>query len=300
MARTRRSPTTTTRQVIALNKQAQKETDDTKRADLYSQLQKQASADSPFAYLYYAPYVFAMKDSVKGFYVDAARQLPPRGRLQDEVTSPGGGAARRGGATSRPSSADPYERGGGEVLDRFRFVPGRLLQAIPVLFGITLIVFFMVHLLPGNPAVAILGQTATPERVAALSKQLGLDEPLWDQYLLFLGNLFHGNLGTSITYQRPVSELVLQDFPVTLQLLAVRAGALAGDQRPAGGAGRHRARPRPRPRRPGLHADRPGHAAVLGRHHADPAARGEGRRCSRSAATARPGPSTGTTCSCPR
>ena len=72
------------------------------------------------------------------------------------------------------------------MLDRLRFVPGRLLQAIPVLFGITLIVFFMVHLLPGNPAVAILGQTATPERVAALSKQLGLDEPLWHQYLLFL------------------------------------------------------------------------------------------------------------------
>jgi len=55
-------------QVIALNKQAEKETDDSKRQELYSQLQKQVSADSPFAYLYYAPYVFAMKDSVKGFY----------------------------------------------------------------------------------------------------------------------------------------------------------------------------------------------------------------------------------------
>ena len=106
------------------------------------------------------------------------------------------------------------------MLDRLRFVPGRLLQAIPALFGITLVVFFMVHLLPGNPAVAILGQTATPERVAALSKQLGLDEPLWHQYLLFLSNLVHGNLGTSITYQVPVKDLVLQDFPVTLQLLA--------------------------------------------------------------------------------
>jgi peptide/nickel transport system substrate-binding protein len=55
-------------QVIALNKQAEKETDNSKRQELYSQLQKQVSADSPFAYLYYAPYVFAMKDSVKGFY----------------------------------------------------------------------------------------------------------------------------------------------------------------------------------------------------------------------------------------
>jgi peptide/nickel transport system substrate-binding protein len=54
--------------IIALNKQAEQETDDSKRAGLYSQIQKIASDDSPFAYLYYAPYVFAMKDSVKGFY----------------------------------------------------------------------------------------------------------------------------------------------------------------------------------------------------------------------------------------
>ena len=105
------------------------------------------------------------------------------------------------------------------MLDRLRFVPGRLLQAIPALFGITLVVFFMVHLLPGNPAVAILGQTATPERVAALSKQLGLDQPLWDQYLLFLEprprqpRHEHHLPGSG---QGPG----LQDFPVTLQLLA--------------------------------------------------------------------------------
>ena len=108
------------------------------------------------------------------------------------------------------------------MFDRFRFVPLRLLQSVPVIFGVTVIVFFMVHLLPGNPAVAILGQTATPERVAALSKQLGLDQPLWDQYLLFMKHLFQGNLGTSITYQVPVKDLVLQDFPVTLQLLATQ------------------------------------------------------------------------------
>lgn len=105
------------------------------------------------------------------------------------------------------------------MLDRFRFVPLRLLQAIPVIFGVTVVVFFMVHLLPGNPALAILGQTATPERVAALSHQLGLDKPLWDQYLLFLGNLVRGDLGASITYQRPVSELVVDAVPITMSLL---------------------------------------------------------------------------------
>jgi peptide/nickel transport system permease protein len=106
------------------------------------------------------------------------------------------------------------------MLDRFRFVPLRLLQSIPVIFGVTVVVFVMVHLLPGNPALAILGQTATPERVASLSHQLGLDKPLWDQYLLFLGHLVQGNLGTSITYQRPVSELVVEAVPITMSLLA--------------------------------------------------------------------------------
>ncbi|MGN6332167.1 MAG: ABC transporter permease [Motilibacteraceae bacterium] len=105
------------------------------------------------------------------------------------------------------------------MLDRLKFIPARLLQAVPVAFGVTIIVFFMVHLLPGNPAVAILGQTATPERVAALSEKLGLNEPLWEQYVLFLGHLVTGDLGQSITYGRPVSQLVLQAIPVTLSLL---------------------------------------------------------------------------------
>ncbi|MCO7218676.1 ABC transporter permease [Klenkia sp. PcliD-1-E] len=106
------------------------------------------------------------------------------------------------------------------MLDRLRFVPGRLLQAIPVVFGVTIVVFFMVHLLPGNPALALLGQTATPERVAALNSQLGLDQPLWDQYFRFLGNLVQLDLGQSITYQRPVVELIGDAVPVTLSLLA--------------------------------------------------------------------------------
>src|SRR3954451_19886518 len=106
------------------------------------------------------------------------------------------------------------------MFDRFRFVPIRLLQSIPVVFGVTVVVFFMVHLLPGNPALTILGQTATPERVAALNAQLGLDEPLWKQYLLFLGRLFQGDLGNSLPYQRPVIGLVMDAVPVTLSLLA--------------------------------------------------------------------------------
>jgi len=102
---------------------------------------------------------------------------------------------------------------------RLRFVPFRLLQAIPVVFGVTFIVFFMAHLLPGNPALALLGNQATPAKVAALTTSMGLDKPLWLQYLLFLGNLLRGNLGDSLSYQEPVLGLVLNALPVTLLLV---------------------------------------------------------------------------------
>ena len=105
------------------------------------------------------------------------------------------------------------------MLHRLRFIPARLVQSIPVALGVTLIVFFMARLLPGNPALALLGQRATAASVAALSKQLGLNAPIWEQYFVFLGRLFEGNLGTSITYQQPVTELIGQAIPVTLSLL---------------------------------------------------------------------------------
>jgi peptide/nickel transport system permease protein len=105
------------------------------------------------------------------------------------------------------------------MIQRLRFIPGRLIQAIPVVIGVTLIVFFMAHLLPGNPAVALLGDRATPARVAALTQEMGLDRPLWQQYFTFLGNLLHGNLGQSLTYQRPVVGLIAQAVPPTLFLL---------------------------------------------------------------------------------
>ncbi len=107
------------------------------------------------------------------------------------------------------------------MLHRLRFIPARLIQSVPVALGVTLIVFFMARLLPGNPALAILGQRATPAAVAELSKQLGLDTPIWQQYFGFVGRLFTGNLGTSITYQLPVTSLVLQAIPVTLSLLGM-------------------------------------------------------------------------------
>ncbi len=104
-------------------------------------------------------------------------------------------------------------------MHRLSFIPGRLLQSVPVVFGVTLLVFFMAHLLPGDPALAILGDKATEARIEALRTQMGLDKPLIVQYGIFLGQLVQGNLGTSLSYQLPVSELVLEAVPVTLSLV---------------------------------------------------------------------------------
>lgn len=106
------------------------------------------------------------------------------------------------------------------MLSRLKFVPLRLLQAVPVMFGVTLVVFFMVHLIPGNPAESILGAQATPAKVRALTDQMGLNQPLLQQYWHFLANVVHGDLGDSYTYQVPVLTLVWQRAPVTLLLVA--------------------------------------------------------------------------------
>ncbi|TKT76289.1 ABC transporter permease [Aquamicrobium sp. LC103] len=94
----------------------------------------------------------------------------------------------------------------------------RLLAAIPVLFGLTLLVFLMMALIPGDPATAILGSYATPDNVARLNAALGLDKPLPQQYLIWLGNLFQGDLGRSYALNRPVLDEVLERFSATLIL----------------------------------------------------------------------------------
>lgn len=104
------------------------------------------------------------------------------------------------------------------------FIGRRLWQLLPVLFGITLVVFFMIHLIPGDPASTLLGNRSTPEAVAALRQQFGLDQPLYRQYLDFLGRILHGDLGTSFVYKSGVGGLVQGRISATLWLLG--AGAL--------------------------------------------------------------------------
>jgi peptide/nickel transport system permease protein len=106
-------------------------------------------------------------------------------------------------------------------VDRLSYVFRRLLQLIPVVFGVTLIVFFMIHLIPGDPARTMLGVHATPEAVARLHKQWGLDQPLFNQYLDFMKRLLHGDLGESLFYNLDVKTLLIQRVGPTLWLLGM-------------------------------------------------------------------------------
>jgi peptide/nickel transport system permease protein len=103
------------------------------------------------------------------------------------------------------------------------FVGRRLLQLIPVAVGVTIVAFFMIHLIPGDPAQTILGIHATPQKIALLNKQFGLDKPLITQYWLFLGRLLRGNLGQSLIVGGPVSSLIWQKISPTLWLIVYAA-----------------------------------------------------------------------------
>lgn len=102
----------------------------------------------------------------------------------------------------------------------------RLLQLIPVLFGISLVVFLITALLPGDSALALLGPYATPESLASLRAELGLDEPLWKRFYIWLGNVLQGDLGRSVTLERPVAAEIAERIGPTL-LLAATALALS-------------------------------------------------------------------------
>ncbi|HYM68917.1 MAG TPA: ABC transporter permease [bacterium] len=106
------------------------------------------------------------------------------------------------------------------------YLARRLLLLIPVALGITVVTFFLLRLIPGDPAVIMLDNRATAENVARLRHQLGLDRPLIVQYLLFLRNVVTGRLGESVIYRTQVLPIILGRLPVTL-FLAVYATVLA-------------------------------------------------------------------------
>lgn len=104
---------------------------------------------------------------------------------------------------------------------QFNYILKRLLYMIPVLLCVTLLIFLMIRLIPGSPAEIMLGDKATPEMVAILEKKMGLDQPLYVQYGLFLKQLFTLDFGDSIKYARPVVELIGPRLIVTGSLVAM-------------------------------------------------------------------------------
>src|SRR5436309_13588412 len=103
------------------------------------------------------------------------------------------------------------------------YIARRLMLMVVAAVGVTLISFVISHAVPSDPVVANLGQQASqrPEIVAAFKAKWGLDKPLHEQYLAFLGNLLHGDLGTSINTRRPIATDVSQFLPATVELSTV-------------------------------------------------------------------------------
>lgn len=109
-----------------------------------------------------------------------------------------------------------------------RFVARRLLLLVPILLGLSILLFLWIRALPGGPAASLLGERATPEAIEQIERVYGLDRPIYEQYLKYLGNLVTGDFGTSIASRRPVTEEIGRRFPATIELaLAAMIFAIA-------------------------------------------------------------------------
>jgi peptide/nickel transport system permease protein len=103
----------------------------------------------------------------------------------------------------------------------FRYVLYRLIQAIPAMIGVTIIGFFLVHIVPGGPAQAMLGAKATPQKIAEIDRIYGLNKPIIVQYGIWMLQLLHGNLGTSYFYNESVWKLIRINMPRTLAIVGI-------------------------------------------------------------------------------
>src|SRR5882724_8264156 len=103
------------------------------------------------------------------------------------------------------------------------YILRRLLVLPVILFGVSVLVFLVLHLVPGNPALVIAGADAPPETVAAIERELGLDRPLPEQHGLYISRVLQGDLGRSLRSKRPVLSDVMDALPNTLQLGVVAA-----------------------------------------------------------------------------
>jgi len=121
------------------------------------------------------------------------------------------------------------------------FLARRLFHSIIVLLGALTLVFVLVRIVPFDPVTAMAGSDASPKEIEETRKALGFDRPIHVQYVIYMANVFHGNLGTSLRHHRPAAEVVLERFPATLRLacasmaiailIAVPAGMIAAMKR---------------------------------------------------------------------
>ena len=107
-----------------------------------------------------------------------------------------------------------------------KYIVRRLILLIPILFGLSVFMIVFIHLLPGDPCASILGEHTTPDKLAACQHGLGLDEPLWQQYLDYMSGVLHGDFGVSATTRVPVIDSFITRFPATVEL-SVAAMAIA-------------------------------------------------------------------------
>ncbi len=151
------------------------------------------------------------------------------------------------------------------------YIRRRLLQSIVVVWGVSVLVFVLLRLAPGDPATMLLSDTASPEQIAEARAKWGLDKPIAVQYMVFLSRAAHGDLGDSLFFQEPAVQVLLERMPATLQLSAAALLFQLGCRHSRGHALGAKAR-----HRMGLswHRDgnaRPGDSALLAGYHVDPA-----------------------------
>lgn len=121
-----------------------------------------------------------------------------------------------------------------EDTDMTTYIAKRLVSTIPVMLGVSILVFMMLHMTPGDPARLMAGLEADAEQIAAIRETLGLNDPIWVQYGRFLSGALRGDLGRSFKTHRPVTQEVISRFPATLRLalagmvLAIVIGIVAG------------------------------------------------------------------------